>query len=793
MGKAVIIVIGLLLVGGGAYIFSNLNMDSIEESLGYYKIYTEDEFVQMTERGDSGSGYQLMNDLDLEGYSYTTFSSWADFDGQGHTISGLDKPIFTRYSGTMKNVTLKGSSFEVSSSGMICSVNAGEIKDVECYGSLTTTGTDYCGGIAGTNTGTIESCVSYVDITGSAPSGGIVGKNSGTIENCTNYGDVSITTDCAGGIVSVIDKGTISAAKNYGDISSTTNCVGGIAGKRINSNSYSTSNCVVSDCTIKGKSYVGGIYGDISFASAGGDMSVSDVDIIGDDYLGGYAGRMQGTSSYNVSVKDISTSGTIKSLSDQRRSECHAGGLFGSLKANTVSNCSSTMDITITNYGSYVGGLIGAVSEKVEIQNCVYSGDLRAGSDYVGGIVGFIDLGVYSATIKDCRNEGTLTTTGSYIGGILGSSQFSTMNPGQMNVTSCSNASPISGNHNLGGIAGGGNIYADSCTNSVSISGKYAIGGIAGSGYKFTNCENKATITATSVDSDGSSLAGGICGYARSNFINCSNSGNVTSQYSSGKCTGGIAGYVDFHQSYSREGNHSNLGNSATISSKGDYVGGIFGYIRMSSGDYTLTDSSNTGELRALNSNYVGGLVGAAVIDSIVPGYLTIDSSSNSVPIKAKSYVGGYVGGGYAKVKNATNNCSIEGTSYVGGIAGSASTLTNCVNRGNITATSSNSDGHSVVGGIAGYTYKTDNLTGLHNYGVITGSSDYVGGIIGHCNFELLAGGLIDCHNHVNSPSSGTNKGGLVGYYNGLTQPSTQIVNCTNETDTDVGGGFTVV
>ena len=125
------------------------------------------------------------------------------FDGNGHTvtaaISGTTyQGLFAYNNGTIKNLILEG----------------------------TVSGSMYCGGIAGNNSGTIDSCINNAkcDFTGSYV-GGIVGFNgkTGSVTNCINNGAVTTTTAAGfcGGIAGG-NSGTVENCYNTGKIGNST-------------------------------------------------------------------------------------------------------------------------------------------------------------------------------------------------------------------------------------------------------------------------------------------------------------------------------------------------------------------------------------------------------------------------------------------------------------------------------------------------------------------------------------------------------------------------------------------
>lgn len=144
-------------------------------------------------------------------------------------------------------------------------------------------GSEWVGGLAAENDGTINNCFCDGVITGSSNSGvlvgfnhygliincsstgntigweagGLVGVNSGTINNCFSTSTVkSHNSDGSGGLVGWNYHGTINNCYSTGNISGDS-CIGGLVGK---SNFDTISNCY-STGRVSGSYYVGGLVG----------------------------------------------------------------------------------------------------------------------------------------------------------------------------------------------------------------------------------------------------------------------------------------------------------------------------------------------------------------------------------------------------------------------------------------------------------------------------------------------------------------------------------------------------
>ncbi len=179
--------------------------------------------------------YVLATDIDLSAYTgslkqapigsaqATAFTG--TFDGQGHTISGLD---FSKYAARVSRIGLFGA------------INGATIRNLTVRGTVSTATGQDAGGIVGVAYGNavIENCVNYCDVSAKLNAGGIVGRTHNgplgvRITNCINIGSVTSATKNAGGILGGTNKTegplTITQCINTGDITGATS-VGGIVG-----------------------------------------------------------------------------------------------------------------------------------------------------------------------------------------------------------------------------------------------------------------------------------------------------------------------------------------------------------------------------------------------------------------------------------------------------------------------------------------------------------------------------------------------------------------------------------
>jgi hypothetical protein len=235
---------------------------------------------------------ELACDIDLTGTGFSSIAIFCGtFDGQGHTISGLNLTQdgshvglfrYVQTGAVVKNLHVTGSVHPGGSASMVGGIvgtNRGQIVDCSFAGDLS--GDSALGGIAGVNeaTGILTGCQSSASVTGYTYVGGIVGRNMGTVMGCENQGavntvyleaetelslpdlsvdrsDLGVVADVGG--IAGLSTGLVTACVNLGDVgySATGYNIGGIAGRQ----SGYVGNCE-NQGTVRGRKDVGGIVG----------------------------------------------------------------------------------------------------------------------------------------------------------------------------------------------------------------------------------------------------------------------------------------------------------------------------------------------------------------------------------------------------------------------------------------------------------------------------------------------------------------------------------------------------
>ena len=328
----------------------------------------------------------------------------------------------------------------------------------------------------------------------------------------------------------------------------------------------------------------------------------------------------------------------------------------------------------ISTIGSIAGRNCGTISNCIS-QNAKITGSGKNAGTVIGGICGY---NYAKGKLINCVNKGEVISKYKLCGGICG------YNLGG-NISNCTNYGKITGNHQVGGIAGDSEGKKDNivtlsdCINYGVINAKYnkeqngEIGGIVGCNYKYSeiiNCTNKANVIVAS------EITGGITGLNYYNIKKCLNEGLIettrTEVISSSKFLflGGICGFSS--------GNIEECGNIGEIKSNyniqddsdGRFVGGICGVMSLASDqeafdNVKISKSFNYGTVDGLQ--FVGGITGRISTNS------SVEYCFNNGKISGDTRIGGISGDvakNNAKIINCYNIGEVSGNNEFGGLCG---------------------------------------------------------------------------------------------------------------------------
>ncbi|MDO4285708.1 MAG: GLUG motif-containing protein, partial [Eubacteriales bacterium] len=186
----------------------------------------------------------LEEDLDLAGEEITIPSFSGTFDGQNHTISGVNLQgstsgagLFTyvEEGGVVENLRVEGTvtpDGEQAYAGGIAGTNRGLIRSCSFSGDVSAV--SYVGGIAGSNgeTGEIAGCTAEGTVQGTRYTGGIAGQNLGVIRRSVNEASVNTTVQDQSPSTEALESllyRTLKADDSQAEVVASTD-IGGIAG-----------------------------------------------------------------------------------------------------------------------------------------------------------------------------------------------------------------------------------------------------------------------------------------------------------------------------------------------------------------------------------------------------------------------------------------------------------------------------------------------------------------------------------------------------------------------------------
>lgn len=407
---------------------------------------TADDLLKI--KSNPSAKYCLANDIDMEGAAWTGSCAFSGvLDGQGFKIhnftmtgTGENVGFFTTNSGTLKNITFEDFVFSVEqasayNAGTVAGTNSGSIEScnvLDCSLTYTLTrsaesGTvqSFVGGMVGTNNGTLASCSFQGKLYGKVESrntytlgwgssrltmshlsvGGLVGKNSkgnSVVSSCQSHVVISfslIATNAGGTAASRLDAGG-AVSLNEGTITE----------------SKSTISAEVTGSGTTKKALIGGLCatnaetGSISSCVATGSVNIPSTSL-NEIRLGGFAyyNRRGGTIKNSYSNVNITTQANASGYSA-------IGGFVGD-NFGTINNCYSTGNIESACKDN-VAGFVGFNNNSGTISKCFSTGSVKLTGDAgsVGYFVGTKEAGsvtnkcYYSNTVTVRKGSSTVTT-----------------------------------------------------------------------------------------------------------------------------------------------------------------------------------------------------------------------------------------------------------------------------------------------------------------------------------------------------------------------------------------------
>ncbi len=290
------------------------------------------------------------------------------------------------------------------------------------------------------------------------------------------------------------------------------------------------------------------------------------------------------------------------------------------------------------------------------------------------------------------------------------------------------------------------------------------------------NCVNKATLTGTK------GYRGGIAAvaYEGAQFIDCVNRGTVTASGNSAGYAGGIVAETTGHVTFIR------CGNEGTVNGTSTYCGGIAGTTTPG----TFIECYNTAD-QTNDVSYYGGLIGNATSKTSLSGVnYVFDRCYNTGNLTSKGNTAGLVANGNTNSAFIATGCYNTGnisTGTVGNAAGlfggtgPRSKITDCYNTGDVTVTQAKSNAGGIVKS-SGSGTADDPLviSNCYNKGKITADASIAGGIVAQPGGNVI---IDHCENLGDIVAGTCQAGGIFGN----TFSNVTITNCRNLGNVTVG------
>lgn len=561
-----------------------------------YEIADVNDLLELADTpGDYGACFVLTSDIDLSGQTFTTALIAPDTDSTSYDFEG------TAFTGTFDGA------------GHVIrhlTISAGDINYVGLFGCLgvngqiinlgvvdcSVDGYDNVGGVAGNNSGLLDSCYVTGTVCGRSAIGGLAGyAENGAAVFCYAAGNVS-GSDSVGGLVGYNAFSTITSCYALGSVAGDEWYIGGLAGQNWNG---TISRCYAA-ATVSGvRDDIGGLVGDNigdegrvnscfwdvpqsgQTGSAGGKgLTTEQMKTLAIYRNAGWARHgwvihdgmdyprlyRQGTGGTEIPAATIPFSGQgteaepflITTKEDFSMLSWYGGVLDKQIKLTADLNLTEVALYPIGDLGPFTGvfdgsgytishavidqpenhyvGLFGTIGPGGLIRNLGVEEVSIHGGTYVGGLAGYSDAG----TINACHVTGVVNGDRS-TGGLIGENYEGT-------VIGCYASADVNGTASaVGGLAGfshDGTITSCYSTGNVNVTGIYGYaGGLVG-------CKNFGTISccyATGNVSVSGWKVGGLVGYSRYGTISsCYATGMVSVNSHSGGFVGDQEGGLIF-------------------------------------------------------------------------------------------------------------------------------------------------------------------------------------------------------------------------------------------------------
>ena len=595
----------------------------------------------------------LLTDIDLTGVDFSGIPIFCgNFDGNGHTVSGLsitrdgsNMGLF-RYvdaSGVIQNLTVSGKvtpDGSRSAVGGIAGHNAGKIQN--CFFDGTVSGSDDVGGIAGINaiTGIIDGCHSKGVITGDHRVGGVVGNNLGVVRSCNNRSGVNTTAEENQIKLSDISLETITGSESVSAVTD----IGGIAG---------TSSGVIRQSKNRGNvgyQHMGYNVGGIAGTQTGYLYKCENfAQVYGRKEVGGIVGQMEPTTfiEYTEDTMQILQSqlGTVSNLTGQAFSTIQDGNSDMGVQVddlyNSLVDAKDALDTLLPNGDDPYPpdrDTIDAAINNANSSLAAAGSSLYAIMDSVNDTADSLSRIMRSIAGQISAMSATVGSASQNLGGTIEDiSDRDTAEILSGKVEKCTNSGAVLGDLNAGGVVG-----AIAYENRLDPENDLQIGGDNSMNFDtqlravILGCENSGSVTAKrqnvggivgwmalgltkdclstcSIDAEDANYVGGVAGRSDGYVRRCSAKSAITGN----AYVGGIAGegltVTDCRSMVQLTGSEKA---GAILGFKGEHSG----FLKSDSDDTDETEEDTvTGNYYLTVGSDIGAIDGVSYADSAQP------------------------------------------------------------------------------------------------------------------------------------------------------------------------------
>ncbi len=359
---------------------SLLPVSTLADSGNSYYVETAQELMELSDKcaldtWSRGVTVVLTADIDLAELEFEAIPTFGGiFEGNGHTISGLDISYsgshmglfrYIQESGEVRNLTVLGTVAPGGTAqyvGGIAGNNSGKI--LRCVYSGCVEGLITVGGIVGANeqTGVVEDCRSYGAVYAEHYTGGIAGRNLGKISGSDNSAAINVTSEVPDFAFAELNLDNLISTENLSEFTDT----GGIAGH---------SSGIIVGCTNSGTvgyAHVGYNVGGIAGRQSGYMINCVNMGYVnGRKEVGGIVGQMEPYLTLDLSASGIDSLvnglGRLHDLLDKTLLDAQGSSEAISARLNAVSGSmgGAAKDLNFIASGTvdFVDGAMGAVND----------------------------------------------------------------------------------------------------------------------------------------------------------------------------------------------------------------------------------------------------------------------------------------------------------------------------------------------------------------------------------------------------------------------------------------------